>query len=239
MLKKKWVKVQVLDLEKAKIAQVKEIAKLKNKVKKLEKRKKSRPVGLKRLKKVDLSKQVESSKEKDSLGAQEDASKQRKSIKDIDQDAEIALVDKAQGRMHDADMFGVDDLEGNKVIGDVREKIVEKEVSTVDPVTTASEIVTAASVEDSVAPTTATTTDVDDELTLAKTLIAIKAAKPKVISTAITTTRSKGIVVHEQVQAHIPTVFSSKGKGKENMIEPEKPLKKKDQIALNEEVAKK
>nr|GFB03338.1 hypothetical protein [Tanacetum cinerariifolium] len=229
----------VLDLEKAKIAQVKEIAKLKNKVKKLEKRKKSRPVGLKRLKKVDLSKQVESSKEKDSLGAQEDASKQRKSIKDIDQDAEIALVDKAQGRMHDADMFGVDDLEGNKVIGDVREKIVEKEVSTVDPVTTASEIVTAASVEDSVAPTTATTTDVDDELTLAKTLIAIKAAKPKVISTAITTTRSKGIVVHEQVQAHIPTVFSSKGKGKENMIEPEKPLKKKDQIALNEEVAKK
>nr|GEV92743.1 ribonuclease H-like domain-containing protein [Tanacetum cinerariifolium] len=103
--------------------------------------------------------------------------KQGRSIEDIDQDAETALVDKAQGRMHDADMFGVDDLE-----------------------------VTAASVEDSAALTTATTADVDDELTLAKTLIAIEVAKPK-------------------------------DKGKAKMIEPEKPLKK-DQIALDEEVAR-
>ncbi|GJT31048.1 hypothetical protein Tco_0911323 [Tanacetum coccineum] len=230
---------QVLDLEEAKIAQAKEIAKLKKRVKKLEKRRKSRPAGLRRLKKVGSSKQVESSEEKDSLGAQEDASKQGRSIEDIDQDAETALVDESQGRMHDAYMFGVDDLEGNEVIVDVREKTVEKEVSTADPVTTAGEVVTAASVEDSAAPTTATTADVDDELTLAKTLIAIKAAKPKVISTAITTPRAKGIVFHEQVQAHIPTVSSSKDKGKVKMIEPEKPLKKKDQIALDEEVARK
>nr|GFA09369.1 hypothetical protein [Tanacetum cinerariifolium] len=53
----------------------KEIAKLKKKVKKLGKRRKSRPAGLRRLKKVGSSKQVESSEEKDSLGAQEDASK--------------------------------------------------------------------------------------------------------------------------------------------------------------------
>nr|GEX92827.1 hypothetical protein [Tanacetum cinerariifolium] len=92
-------------------------------------------------------------------------------------------------RIHDADMFGVDDLEGNEVIVDVREKIVEKEVSTADLVTTVEEVVTA--VEDSVAPTTVTTTNVDDELTLAKTLIVIKVAKPKVISTAITTPRAK------------------------------------------------
>nr|GFC06200.1 hypothetical protein [Tanacetum cinerariifolium] len=77
-------------------------------------------------------------------------------------------------------------------------------------------------------------------------LIAIKAAKPEVISTAatkittsITTPRDKGIVFHEQVQAHIPTVSSSKDKGKEKMIELEKPLKKKDQITLDEEVARK
>nr|GEV13640.1 hypothetical protein [Tanacetum cinerariifolium] len=168
----------VLDLEKAKIAQAKEISKLKKRVKKLEKRRKSRPTGLRRLKKAGSSKQVESSKEKDSLGAQEDASKQGRSIKDIDHDAKIALVDKSQGRMHD--MFGVDELEGNEVIVDVREKIAEKEVSTVNPVTTASEVVTAASVKDSAAPNTATTADVYNELTLAKTLIAIKAAKPKV-----------------------------------------------------------
>nr|GEX99367.1 hypothetical protein [Tanacetum cinerariifolium] len=180
---------QVLDLEEAKTAQAKEIANLKKRVKKLEKRRKSRPAGLKRLKKVRLSKQVESSEEKDSLGAQEDVSKHERSIKDIDQDAKIALVDEAQGRMHDANMFGVDDLE-----------------------------VTGASVEDSAAPTIATTADVDDELTLSKTLIAIKAAK---------------------VQAHISTVSSLKDKGKAKMIEPEKPLKKKDQFALDEEVVRK
>nr|GEX06687.1 hypothetical protein [Tanacetum cinerariifolium] len=164
--------------------------------------------------------------------AKEDASKQGRSIKDIYQDAKIALVDEAQGRMHDAYMFRVDDLEGNEVIVDVREKTVEKEVSTTDLVTTAGEVVTAASVEDSVAPTTATIIDVNEELTFAKTLIEIKAAKPKVILTAITTPRAKGIVVYEQVQAHIPTISSSKDKVKA------KPLKKKDKISLDEEVAR-
>nr|GFB20687.1 hypothetical protein [Tanacetum cinerariifolium] len=115
----------------------------------------------------------------------------------------------------------------------------EKEVTTTDPVTTAGEVVTAASVKDSVAPTTTTIADVDDGSTLAKTLIAIKVAKLKVISTAITTPRAKGIVFYEQMQAHKPTVSSSKDKGKANMIELEKPLKKKDQIALDEEVARK
>nr|GEX18924.1 hypothetical protein [Tanacetum cinerariifolium] len=228
----------VLDLEKAKIAQAKEIAKLKKRVKNIEKRRTSRPIGLRRLKKVGSSKQVESSKKKDSLGAQEDASKQGRSIEDIDQDAEIPLVDEAQGRMHDVDMFGFDDLEGNEVFVDVREKIVEKEVSTADLVTTVGEVVTTASVDDSAAPTTATTTDVDDELTLAKTLIAIKAAKPNVISTAITRPRAKGIIFYEQVKAHKPTVSSSKDKGKGKMMELEKPLKNKDQIALDEEVAR-
>nr|GFB65148.1 hypothetical protein [Tanacetum cinerariifolium] len=120
--------------------------------------------------------------------------------------------------MHDVDIFGVDNLEGNKVIVDVREKIVEKEVSTADLITTAGEVVTAASVEDT---------------------------KPKVISTgattvttAITTPRAKRIVFHEQVQTHIPTISSSKDKGKAKIIEPEQPLKK-DQITLDEEVARK
>nr|GEU66346.1 hypothetical protein [Tanacetum cinerariifolium] len=112
---------QVLDLEEAKTAQANEITSLKKRVKKLEKRSKSKPAGLRRLKKE---------------------------------------------RMYDSNMFGVDDLE-----------------------------VTAASVENSVASTTTTTADVDDELTL--------------------------------------------DKGKAKMTEHEKTLKKKDQIALDEEVARK
>ncbi|GKA26356.1 hypothetical protein Tco_0712465 [Tanacetum coccineum] len=62
------------------------------------------------------------------------------------------------------------------------EDVVKKEVSTADPVTTAGKVVTTASVEVSnveVAIDSATTTTVD-ELTLAQTLIKIKAAKLKV-----------------------------------------------------------
>ncbi|GJU38177.1 hypothetical protein Tco_1186531 [Tanacetum coccineum] len=70
---------KVLDLEKAKTAQDSEIASLKKKVKKLERRNKSRTPGLKRLRKVGLAIKVESSDEA-SLGDQEDASKQGKKI---------------------------------------------------------------------------------------------------------------------------------------------------------------
>nr|GEX36179.1 hypothetical protein [Tanacetum cinerariifolium] len=125
-------------------------------------------------------------------------------------------------------------------------KEIKEEVRTAELVTTVGEVVTAASVEDSVAPTTEIIANVDGELTLAKTLISIKAAKPKVISTAativttaVTTPKAKGIVFHKQVQAHIPTISSSKDKGKAKMIKPEKPLKKKDQIALDEKVERK
>ncbi|GKD86130.1 hypothetical protein Tco_1357284, partial [Tanacetum coccineum] len=72
-------KKKVLDLGEAKTAQAKEIASLKKRVKQLEKRRKSRTSGLKRLSKVGLVSRVESSSDV-SLGAQEDASKQGRKI---------------------------------------------------------------------------------------------------------------------------------------------------------------
>nr|GFC87278.1 hypothetical protein [Tanacetum cinerariifolium] len=70
-----------------------------------------------------------------------------------------------------------------------------------------------------------------DELTLAQTLMEIKAAKPK----------AKGVTIQEpsEFQTTSPPQPSqpphAKEKGKGIMVEPKKPLKKKDQIALNEE----
>ncbi|GJX58314.1 hypothetical protein Tco_0289704 [Tanacetum coccineum] len=143
---------RVLELENSKTSQAVEIAKLKEKVKNLERRKKSRTQGLKRLRKVGRTARIESSKG-EGLGAQEDASKQGRKITDLDVDAE-------------------------------QEVEVKKTVSTAE-VTTAS----------------ATTTTVD-ELTLAQTLIEIKAAKPKAVTTAATTTttaftrpKARGVVV--------------------------------------------
>ncbi|GJV53706.1 putative ribonuclease H-like domain-containing protein [Tanacetum coccineum] len=86
-----------------------------------------------------------------------------------------------------------------------------------------------------------------EEITLAQTLIQIKAAKPKVVTTAATTTttttrpKDKGVVVQEPSEFRVPQETqpsSSKDKGKGIMIEPEVPLKRKDQIALDEQIAR-
>ncbi|GJZ89915.1 putative ribonuclease H-like domain-containing protein [Tanacetum coccineum] len=98
---------QVLDLEEAKTAQAKEIASLKKRVKQLEKRKKSRTSGLKRLRKVGSASRVESSNDV-SLGAQEDASKQERKIADLDANAKVTLIDETQERYNDETLFDVD-----------------------------------------------------------------------------------------------------------------------------------
>ncbi|GKA51695.1 hypothetical protein Tco_0744891 [Tanacetum coccineum] len=199
---------QVLDLEEAKTAQAKEIASLKKR---------------------------------------DDASKQGRKITGLDANEEVTLIDETQERNDEDLMFDTDVLNGDEVFEELivnAAKITSSfPVSAIDPVTTAGEVVTTAS---------ATTTM--DELTLAQTLIEIKAAKPKAVTTsAITITivvastrpKAKGIVFHdqeEQASAFTSIVSSSqlpqsKGKGKGKMVEPEKPLKKKDQIALDKELA--
>nr|GEX22144.1 protein ALP1-like [Tanacetum cinerariifolium] len=139
----------------AKAAQVKEIADLKKKVSKLNKWRKSRYGGLKRLKKIGSGRRVKSPMEKDGLDAQKDASKQGRMIEEIDQNAEIALDDETQGKTNDDEMFGVDDLAGEEVVME-----------------------TTNGVKDSAAPTTDVT---EDEVTMAQTLAALKSTKPKVV----------------------------------------------------------
>ncbi|GJT94066.1 hypothetical protein Tco_1082911 [Tanacetum coccineum] len=209
---------KVLDLEKAKTAQAKEIASLKKRVKQLEKRRKLRTPGLKRLRKISSSSRVESSNDA-SLGALEDASKQGRKIKDLDADAEVTLVDETEEMNDDNLMFDTNVLEEQE------KDDAKKEVSAANPVTIAGEVVTTANVE--VTTVNAPTTTID-ELTLAQTLIEIKAAKPKVVTSAATTTtttrpKARGV---------------AKDKGKGIIVEPEVPLKKKDQIAMDEEVAR-
>ncbi|GKB44627.1 hypothetical protein Tco_0889569 [Tanacetum coccineum] len=197
------LQAQVLDLEKAKDAQAKEIAALKNRIQRLEMKKKSRTTGLKRLKKVGMSLRVESSEDKKSLGDHEDASEQGMSIKDIDADVEVTLVDETQERQDEDLMFDTRVLDTDEM--HVEAKIDEKdEQSTKLDDSTTSETVTTASVE----------------------------AKPKVVTTAATTaattttTRLKvrRVVVQEPSefrtsQESQPSI--TKDKGKAIMIEPE------------------
>ncbi|GJS62676.1 hypothetical protein Tco_0657460 [Tanacetum coccineum] len=199
---------RVLDLEKTKTSQAAEITELKKRVKRLEKKGWSRTHRLKRLYKVGRSARVVSSKD-EGLGDQEDASKQGRKIDEIDQDAEVTLVDETQGRYGDNLMFDTGVLDNEQDMAEKEVDMAEKDVSTADPVTTVGEVVTTANVVVSTAEVTTdnTTTTNVDELTLAQTLIEIKATKPKA-------RRAK-------------------------TVKPEKPLKKKDQIMFDKEVAQK
>ncbi|GJR34140.1 hypothetical protein Tco_1209824 [Tanacetum coccineum] len=170
---------RVLDLEKTKTTQHSEIASLEKRVKKLEKKNRSRTHRLKRLYKVGLTARVESSRDEESLG--EDASKQGR-INAIDADEEITLVSVQDDA--DKEMFDVDALNGEEVfVAGQNENVVE-------------EVVDAAQV--------------------------------------------KGIVFQEPGKSTTTTTISSQqsqDKGKGILIEPVEPMKKKDLIRLDEEVA--
>ncbi|GKD45899.1 hypothetical protein Tco_1270544 [Tanacetum coccineum] len=153
---------------------------------------------------------------------------------DIDADEEVTLIDETQERNDEEMLFDVqDDLRGEEVVAE--KEVAEKEVSVADPITTAGEVVTTANI---------------DELTLAQTLIEIKTPKPKAITTAATTTtttrpKARGVVVQEPSEfkttsspSQASQLPQAKDKGKAIMVEPKKYLKKKDQIALDEEVAR-
>nr|GEW34885.1 hypothetical protein [Tanacetum cinerariifolium] len=83
---------KVAHLEQDKIDQTLEIIKLKRRVKKLERQRRSKSSGLKRLRKVGTSQRVESSA-KTVVGAQEDASKQEERIEAIKAYEDVTLVD--------------------------------------------------------------------------------------------------------------------------------------------------
>ncbi|GKE99757.1 hypothetical protein Tco_0023108 [Tanacetum coccineum] len=161
---------KVLDLQKAKDAQAKEIATLKKRI---------------------------------------------QSIEDIDADVDVSLVDETQERQDDDLIFDIGVLDDVKM--PVEAKVDGKDEQSTKKLddSTAGEAVTTAG-DDSAVPIT------NEEITLAQTLIYIKAAKPKVVTTAATTA----------------TTTRPKDKGKGIMIDPEVPLKRKDQIALDEQIAR-
>ncbi|GJT49127.1 hypothetical protein Tco_0975284 [Tanacetum coccineum] len=163
---------RVLALENTNTSQVVEIATLKERVKKLEKKRMSRTYKPRRLRmhpnkgwKIDV----------------------------IDVDAEVTLMDETQGMNDDNLMFDTCVLDEHEVEVEKRSKVENQRLLQqveVEKVVSADEVVTTASVE------------IPDELTLAQTLMEIKSAKPKVVTTAATTVtpvstrpKAKGVVM--------------------------------------------
>nr|GEY26804.1 ribonuclease H-like domain-containing protein [Tanacetum cinerariifolium] len=209
-----------------------EIDSLKRRVKKLERSQKSKTHGMKILYKVGLSTRVESSDE-ESLG-EEDTSKHRRNIADIDADKEITLVDETaedQRGFDDQEMFDTWVLDNEEVV--VKKAVADKEVSAVEEVNAAS-ITTPISVAATTTTAATTPTIFMDEITLAKALIEIKTSRPK----------AKGMVMQEPSETPTPTpiVYSQQSlkvhdKGKGIMVEEPLKMKKKDQISIDKQEA--
>ncbi|GJY52891.1 putative ribonuclease H-like domain-containing protein [Tanacetum coccineum] len=194
---------RVLALENIKTTQNLEIINLNKRVKKLEKKKKARTLQLKRR----LFKVMIESSAKKSLGDQEDTSKQGRN--GIDQDEEISWFQ-----------------EDAKTQGSIN-------ITTAEPVTTASAPVTTAGVSVS--------TTEPKSVKIKKKAVTTAATTT---TTAVTRPKARGVVVQEPSEFRTTTSSSQtsqlpqvKDKGKAKMIEPEKPLKKKDQILVDEEIA--
>ncbi|GJS24529.1 hypothetical protein Tco_0453161 [Tanacetum coccineum] len=190
-------------------------------VKQLKKKKKSRSHRLRRLYKVGSSRRIESSEE--SLDAQEDASKQERKIVNLDADADVTLVDETQ-EGNDADMmFDTGVLEGDEVVVETKEPIsVATTITSLIPISAAEVI------------TTASATTVEE--TLAQTLMEIKAAKPKAVTTAativtpaVTRPKAKGIVFHDQEEQELARKFDAELQAE--LVEEERLARKKEEEA--------
>ncbi|GKC88531.1 hypothetical protein Tco_1149180 [Tanacetum coccineum] len=228
---------RVLALETTKTTQATEIASLKRRVKKLERRNKSRTHGLKRLYRVGSSRRVESS-EDEGLG-EEDASKQER-IADIDANEDIYLVNVQTNE----DMFGVNDLDGDEVIVEISATIT----TTITTAITDVEMTLAQALAElkSAKPNA-------DKVVIQELEQGTTTPTPTLTTTTATTTiiavstrpRAKGLVIHEHQQAPKPTVSSQqpsqvvqdKGKGKMVEAEPVKKISKKELLRLDEELA--
>nr|GEU45192.1 hypothetical protein [Tanacetum cinerariifolium] len=203
---------RVLALENNKTAQELEFTHLKKRVKRLEKKRKSRTPQLKRrLFKV----RKEYSAEK-SLGDQEDASKQEKN----DQDERISFV---QENAEIQERYGHD----NKInTASTSITTASINITTAEPVTTVSTPITTAGVS---------------VMRNQKKKAKQRGSKEKYSETA--TRPAIGVILREASKTTTrPTVppqhlLDPKDKGKVKMVEPEKPLKKKDQIEFDKKVA--
>ncbi|GJY66536.1 putative ribonuclease H-like domain-containing protein [Tanacetum coccineum] len=199
---------RVLNLEHTKTAQAQEITNLKLRVKKLEKKAGLRTHKFKRL------------------------YKGRSRIEAIDKDAEVTLVE-TQRKNDEND----DNLMFDTGVFDSDEIVVETEEPVINAATTTKSI-----------PVSIDEIDLAQEITLAHALAAIKmvsTATTTVVATPAITTplqqRAKGIAFKETVESTITTTVpshKSKDKGNVIMIEPKNLLKKKDQMALDEELAR-
>nr|GEV84139.1 hypothetical protein [Tanacetum cinerariifolium] len=196
------------------VAQDLEITKLKTRVKKLERANKVKTLKLRRLRKVGTSQRIESSDDID----MKDASNQGRMIAELDMDTYIALKDDegAKKKVDDAQVAGDEQVKGRQA------KIYQIDMDHASKVLSMQE----------------------DEPEVQEAVEAVTTAKLITeVVTAASTRRRKRVVIsrdpEEESSAKTPTETKSKDKGKGIMVEEPKPMKKKQQVEMDEAYARK
>nr|GEZ33340.1 hypothetical protein [Tanacetum cinerariifolium] len=212
---------RVKNLEQDKIAQALEITKLKQRVKKLERRNKLKASKLRRMKKVGTTQRIDTSDDT----VMDDVSKQGRIITDMDADEDVTLKDVAvvAKDVKDSDIKEVLSMQDDDIEPAELQEVVEV-------VTTAKliiEVVTAAS---------ATITAAALQLTTA-------AAAPTLTTAPSAARRRNGLVIKDPEETATPsTIIHSEAKSKDKrkgiLVEEPKPLKKKTQIEQDEAYAR-
>nr|GEY14263.1 xylulose kinase-1 [Tanacetum cinerariifolium] len=244
---------RVEHLEYDKLAQALEITKLKRRVKKLEKGNRVKMLKLRRLKRVGTSQRVDTSEDT----VMDDASNQGRKIDELHQDDVVALMDdkeedkkeeeakvveddQAQGRQAESqtEIYKIDLDHASKVQSMQEDEPAEVQ-EVLDVVTTAkliTKVVTAAS--ETVTTASTIISAAEPQFTAATIIVA------PVRVVAASTKRRKGVVIMDPEEESttslvIPADTKSKDKVKGIMVEEPKPLKKKQQVEMDEEYARK
>nr|GFB14695.1 hypothetical protein [Tanacetum cinerariifolium] len=212
-----------------------EIIKLKARVKRLERANKVKSSKLRRLKKVGISQRIESSDD------MEDVFNQGRMIDDLDKDKGIELVvDQVKDadttgteRRHAAEQAEIYHLDLDHPSKVLSMQADDSEVQEVVEVVTTAKLITEVF-------TTATF-----QVSVATTIFAAKPSIPDAAPTVVAayTRRRKGVIIRdpeEELSSKTPAETPKlKDKGKGILIKTPKPMKKKDQIELDAEYARK
>nr|GEW69506.1 hypothetical protein [Tanacetum cinerariifolium] len=237
---------RVKHLEYDKVAHALEITRLKKRVKKLEKVNRAKVLKLRRLKRVRTSQRVDTSEDT----VMDDESNQGRIIDEMDKDDVVALMDDKEEdkKEEDAKVVKDDQVQGRqtesqakiyKIDLDHASKVLSMQEDEPAEVQEVVDVVTTAKLITKVVTAASTT---------------IYAAEPQVPATTITAApakvvvapsrRRKGVVIRDPKEESttspiIPAKTKSKDKGKGIMVEEPKPLKKKQQVEMDEEYARK
>nr|GFA50123.1 hypothetical protein [Tanacetum cinerariifolium]GFA51209.1 hypothetical protein [Tanacetum cinerariifolium] len=233
---------RVEHLEHDKVAQNLEIAKLKTRVKKLERANKVKTFKLRRLRKVETSQRIESSDDT----VMEDMSNQGRMIEELDKDEGAVLMNENEETEEVKDITGDAHVEGRQaeiyqIDMDHAIKVLsmqedEPEIQEALEVVTTAKLIT--EVVAAVSETVNAALVVPTVTTVVVPTITTAAVKVVVPSTR----RRRGVVIRdpeEESSVKTPTETKSKDKGKGIMVEEPKPLKKKKQIKLDEAYVRK